>query len=72
MKRLVRNKLTRAFLKTDGGWAADFHSAENFADVKSVMEACQSHGLANVELVLVMGSEPSAYYDIALPLTSSS
>lgn len=68
MKRLLRNKVSRAFLDADGGWVADFRAARSFQDVKSVVEACQEHELSNVELLLVMGTQPSAEYDIALPL----
>lgn len=71
MKRVVRNKITRAFLDANGGWADDFESARRFEDVKSVMEACAEHGLTDVELVLVMGSQPSAEYDIDLPLCTN-
>lgn len=69
MTRLVRNKVSRAFLGADGGWVADFRAARSFEDVKSVMEACQAHELSNVELLLVMGAQPSPEYDIALPLS---
>jgi hypothetical protein len=58
MKRVVRNRVTRALLKADGAWAID-------SDLKSVMEACEQQSLANVELVLVMGLEPSPEFDIS-------
>ena len=70
MKRVIRNGVTRAFLKRDGEWTADLSCAQNFADLKSVVGACEQHGLADVELVLIMGSEPSSDYDIVLPLCS--
>jgi hypothetical protein len=68
MRRVIRNKITRAFLKADGGWAADFHSAHTFPDTQSAMAACAQHRVSGAELLLIMGLEPCADYDIALPL----
>src|SRR6516225_3300390 len=68
MRRVVRNKKSHAFLKADGGWAVDFRSAYSFPDTRSAMAACTRHGVAGAELLLIMGPEPCADYDIALPL----
>lgn len=68
MRRVIRNKKSRAFLKADGGWAVDFRSAHYFPDTQSAMAACAQHGVTGAELLLIMGPEPCADYDIALPL----
>lgn len=68
MRRVIRNKKSRAFLKADGGWAVDFRSAYTFPDIQSAITACARQGVLGAELLLIMGPEPCADYDIALPL----
>ena len=68
MRRVIRNTTSRAFLRADGGWTADFGAALTFPDTQSAMVACAEHGVNGAELLLIMGPEPSEDYDIALPL----
>lgn len=72
MKRVIRNKLTRAYLTADGGWTLDFGLAHDFKDVGSALRASKRHQTTELELVLVMGASPSPQYDIELPLPGSS
>jgi len=64
--RVIRHRSTRAFFAA-GDWTPDYEIADKFSDTFSVLKAHQQHKLANVELVLVLGAEPTSY-DIALPL----
>ena len=68
LKRLIRNRATRAYLTADGDWG-DFPLAEDFSDVHDALLACQKHGIMEVvDMVLIMGEKPSDNYDVASSL----
>ena len=67
MTRLLRNKLTKEYFRRDGTWTKDTAAAREFQDIRSVVKAEQEHQLQNIELVLLMGDQPSTY-DVVLPL----
>ncbi len=66
--RLVRHKMTRAYFGRDGTWTHDSASACQFDDIRSILELQRERNLTEIEMVLQMGDEPSAEYDITLPL----
>jgi|SRR5690349_14684045 len=66
--RLVRHRSTRAYLGKDGLWTDNPALAQQFEDVRAILKLQREQNLAEIEIVLQMGSEPSAEYDIALPL----
>lgn len=68
MLRLVRHTSSRAYLGRDGAWTNDPASAQQFDDVQSVLKLQRQRNLTEIEMVLQIGAEPSAEYDIALPL----
>jgi hypothetical protein len=70
MKRIVRDKATRAYLSADGKWASDHQVAQEFPNMNSVWSVIQKQRLTGVELVLVVGESRSDDYDIVLPLVS--
>jgi hypothetical protein len=65
--RVIRHQPTHTFFAR-GGWTPDFGVAEKFKDVGSVLKTQQRYQLKDVEVVLVLMGEPSAY-DITLPLS---
>ncbi len=70
MKRVIRNRATRAYLTPEGQWG-DFRLAKHFGDVQEAMFTCHRQQLLDaVEMVLVMGQEPNEEFDIALPLST--
>jgi len=67
MKRLIRNKPTGQFLKSDGSWTKDASAAMSYPNVRSVLAAEEKFNLRDAEIVLMIQEKPSRY-DIALPL----
>lgn len=67
MKRVIRNKADGKYFQGDGAWSDQLSQAVCFEDFLSAVKAAKEHKLASVELVLMMGEEPSAY-DIAMEL----
>ena len=65
MKRIVRNKATRAYLSSEGEWVSDFRLAANFTSVEAAFSAVRSFAAKDVEYVLVIGQQPSDY-DVAV------
>ena len=51
IKRLLRRRTTREYLKEDG-WTTDREEAKCFSDVIEVAEVCARLGLKDVELTL--------------------
>jgi len=66
--RLVRHKTTRAYLGEDGLWTFDSSAAARFADIATILNLQRRLELTEIEMVLQMGAEPCAEYDISLPL----
>lgn len=67
VKRIVRNKTTREFLSADGKWVADCRLAQDFRSMELIIWEVQRLMLKDVELVLLMGEQPSDY-DVTLGL----
>ena len=65
--RLVRHKMTRAYLGEGGIWTDDPQSALQFADIQRILELQRELRLTEIEMVLQLGNEPSPEFDIALP-----
>jgi hypothetical protein len=57
------------YLRADGTWTKDAAQAEAFSGFQNAISAQQHHQLQDCDLVLQMGPEPSAQYDIVLPLS---
>ena len=72
MKRLVRHRTTRAYLAQNGGWTRDTKQLEHFESIQAILAIKRRFQLRDIEVVLQMGEEPSAEYDIALPIRESS
>jgi hypothetical protein len=68
MKRLIRNKKTQQYLTSNGTWTADHRAAMFFASGKAAQATWLAQGLQDSEEILILGDEPSAQYDIIVPL----
>lgn len=68
MKRLVRHRTTRAYLDRNGGWTRDGNELEHFESIQAILAVQRRFQLRDIEVVLQMGEEPSAEYDVALPI----
>jgi len=67
MRRLVRNKTTRAFF-VQGEWTNDVNSAQVFADVREIHKAKLDFNLSDIELYYNFGDAPNVNYDFTLPI----
>ena len=67
MKRVVRSKVTREYLRIDGEWSHCLEQAYCFPSTPSVLEIVQKQKLTNVEMVLMINEQPTNW-DIVLPL----
>ena len=70
MKRVIRSWVTELYLTPDGTWTKDAKMAQQFDDTAAAIAAVQRYYLHDCELVLQMGPEPSAQYDVVFPLSS--
>jgi hypothetical protein len=68
LKRVIRNRATRAFLAEDGTWTKDLGQAQEFPNMEALVQEAQRRALKDVELMLVMGETLSKDYDIVMPL----
>lgn len=68
LKRIIRNRATRAFLAEDGSWTKDLSRAQVFPNMEALVQEAQERALKDVELMLVMGETLSKDYDIIMPL----
>ena len=68
LKRIIRNRATRAFLAGDGTWTKDLGRALAFPNMEALVQEAEERALKDVELLLVMGDTLSKDYDIAMPL----
>ena len=66
VKRVIRNTKSGEFLRPDGTWCADFLCAACFSDLTAAFQAAHSRSLQNAEILIVIGDEPNAIYDISL------
>ena len=70
MKRLIRSKADGKYFDGRGRWSDEATRALCFEDSFAAFKAAKKHHLANVELVLMMGEEPSSY-DVIMELKTS-
>lgn len=72
VKRLIRQKETRKFLKSDGGWTTDACEARLFEGLRAVVASKQKLDLTGVELVLMIedtpGEDTPDDYQVVIPL----
>ena len=68
LKRIIRNRATRAFLAGDGSWTKDLSRALVFPNMEALVQEAEERALKDVELILVMGETLSKDYDIIMPL----
>lgn len=71
MKRVIRSKSTKLYLRKDGSWTNNHAEAADFADTQSAMNMQRQYRLNGVEIVLQMGLAPNPQYDVVLPLTDA-
>jgi hypothetical protein len=67
MRHLIQHKTTKEYL-ADGKWTPEVREAQNFANSLSAISLTLRQHLKDVELVLMMGSEPSAQNDVHVPI----
>ncbi|HYG35308.1 MAG TPA: hypothetical protein VEC99_11015 [Clostridia bacterium] len=70
MRRLLRNRNSRKFV-SNGQWTSDQSLARDFSDAFQAIETCHRLGLMDMEMVLQVDAEPSALYDISIPVGNS-
>ena len=68
IRKLVRCKVTNAFLTKDHTWTHNLREAEDFQDVRRIHVLQRELQLENVELYCLFGDEPDPRYDFALSL----
>ena len=66
MKRLIRNKLTGEYFTRNGTWTKNIGSAQDFPNVRFIVDAEQEHSLQQFEVVLLASSRPGRY-DVVIP-----
>jgi len=69
VKRLIRNRNTGLYFSRDGAWTDDWQQAKGFAAFGDAWAEKEAHHLGEIDLVLVVGDQPSAQYDVILPLS---
>jgi hypothetical protein len=67
MKRLLRDRVTQAYLGRDGKWTSHVRSAEHFENTGVVVMRAQALRQKQLEVVLMLHDLPSSW-DIVLPL----
>jgi hypothetical protein len=70
MKRVIRRKTDGKYFQGDSSWSDRVDRAVCFEDPLSALRAAKQQGLANVQLVLMMGEEPSSY-DVVMELETA-
>jgi len=70
MKHLIQNTATRKYF-AHGDWTPDVSQAQNFRTPLTAISFSIQNNLRNVEMVLMLGNEPSSANDIRLPLCAS-
>ena len=65
VKKLIRNKATRAFLTEDGAWTDDIEKARQFMGAEGASVATKQFNIQNVELYYSF-NDPR--WDFTLPL----
>jgi hypothetical protein len=67
IRKLVRSRATRAFLKAEGDWTTDPGSATVFPSTEAAREVVRKHSITDAELYYQFGEKPSQY-DFGLSL----
>ncbi len=67
MRRLLKSVATHEYFG-QGRWTPDPAKAQNFSDAGKAIDTCLKYHLTNVELVLLLGTEPHEPYDTHLRL----
>lgn len=70
MRKLIRNKATKAFLMNGGEWTTDPEFAQQFRDAAAAYEAANHLHLTDAEFYYLIGETPSEH-DITIPIISS-
>jgi hypothetical protein len=70
MNKLIRSKLTKAFLTEGGDWTLDFRRAHIFITSEAALVAVFRQELRDVEIYYLCGQEPSDR-DFTISLGSS-
>lgn len=68
MRRVIRSKNTRQYLRTDGTWTRCSDKATNFPSAADAVAVKQRYDLRQVEIVLEMLDAPHPRYDLIVPL----
>ena len=53
MKRLIRSKQSKRFLREDGAWLQSSDGATEFPSVKAAQQHCSDRQLQDVEILVV-------------------
>lgn len=70
MKKMIRSRVTHAFLTRDGNWTSDLSKAARIDDVYAATEVVIKLGLSDVELYYSFRDERlSQHWDFSHPLT---
>jgi len=67
VKRFIRHKAT-GMVFADGQWQREVQLAQHFESLAIAVQIAVKYHLEGAEVVLQLGDQPSAYYDIHLDL----
>ena len=67
VRRLLRNKATKAYLGEDGTWTPRLSQARHFDNTGCLIESAAAFTEAEMEILLMLNDAPSEF-DIVLPL----
>jgi hypothetical protein len=68
LRKLIRSKLTRAFLKSNGGWTKDIRRAAAFRTLHAAASARSKFDLQGIEFYYSFGGHRESRYDFAFPI----
>jgi hypothetical protein len=68
MRRVIRSKRTRQYLRKDGTWTRFSETAKDFSNAADAVTAKERYRLGQVEIVLQMLDAPHPRYDVIVPL----
>jgi len=66
MRRLIRNKLTGEYFTQNGVWTKNVLLAQDFPNVRSVVDVERKYDLGGFEVVLLLAAKPGKY-DVVIP-----
>lgn len=67
MRRLLRDKVSKAYLGEDGTWTVHYSLAKDFSNTGVLVKKAQAFPEMQLEIVLILQDAPSEY-DLVLPL----